>query len=72
MISSYKILGVEVDTSLDDINAIYKKLVMVLHPDKQLTEEAQRLGWTLEEKNQAFTQVRAAYKQILKTRKEAD
>ena len=68
----YTLLGVTPDTPIEDINAIYKQLLMVLHPDKGITEDAQRLGWTTEEKNKAFRQIRNAYKVILKTRKETD
>jgi hypothetical protein len=68
----YTLLGVTPETPIEDINAVYKKLLIVLHPDKGITEDAQRLGWTVEEKNKAFRQIRNAYKVILKTRKEMD
>lgn len=70
--SPYEILGVNPDDSIDEINAIYKKLVINLHPDKGLNEEAIKMGWTIEDKNRAFRQVRKAYKTILKSRKESD
>jgi curved DNA-binding protein CbpA len=70
--SPYEILGVSSDTSIDEINKLYKKLVISLHPDKGLSEEAIQMGWTVEEKNQAFRDVRKAYQTILKTRKDSD
>lgn len=71
-VSPYDVLGVSKDNSIDEINAVYKRLVIMLHPDKQMTAEALKMGWSVEEKNQAFREVRKAYQTILKTRKESN
>jgi curved DNA-binding protein CbpA len=71
-ISPYLILGVSEKDSLAQINVTYKKLLKVLHPDKQLTPEAIRLGWTVDEKNIAFLKIKDAYKQIVEDKKYTD
>ncbi len=71
-LTPYQILGASENDSITEINSIYKRLVMVLHPDKALTADAKRLGWSAEEKSEAFNQVRKAYKTILKERKESN
>jgi curved DNA-binding protein CbpA len=62
----FEILGVKPTDSMEHIETVYKKLIIVLHPDKAITSEARKLGWTEEEKNEAFENVRKAYK-ILKS-----
>jgi hypothetical protein len=71
-LTPYQILGTSPKDTLPVINAAYRSLVMVLHPDKALSVEAKKLGWSNEEKLEAFDQVRSAYKQILMERKESD
>jgi curved DNA-binding protein CbpA len=68
----YDILGVDKTNSISEINQVYKRLILLLHPDKDLTSEAKRLGWSREDKNIAFVKVRTAYKKILEEKKESD
>ncbi len=62
--SSYEVLGVKKTDSMEHINSVYKKLIRVLHPDKSLTFEAKKLGWTDDEKIEAFENVKKAYEYI--------
>lgn len=71
-LSPYEILGLSENNSIEEIHAVYRRLVLVLHPDKELTTEAKRLGWSREDKNEAFIKVRNAYKQILSERRESN
>jgi curved DNA-binding protein CbpA len=66
----YEILGLKQNASLPEISKVYKTLVLALHPDKALSSEAKKLGWTVEDKNHAFEQVHRAYKEILSTKQE--
>jgi len=70
--SPYEILGIDSSSDMKTINETYKKLIKLLHPDKSLTLEAKRLGWTPEEKHEAFMLVQEAYKDILESRKYTD
>lgn len=67
----YKTLGVKNTDTLDTIHKVYKKYITALHPDKALTTEAKKLGWTVESKFEAFTEVKDAYEKILILRKES-
>ena len=68
----YKVIGVKNNDTLDTIHVAYKKLIMVLHPDKSLSAEAKKMGWSINDKNEAFKSVKDAYDQILILRKESD
>jgi hypothetical protein len=68
-LTSYQILGVKQTDTIEHIDSVYKKLITALHPDKALTDEAKRLGWTNEEKINAFNNVRRAYKLIKESTK---
>lgn len=68
-ISPYQILGVQESDSTGQITATYHTMVKMLHPDRGLTIEARRLGWTDEEKNVAYMAVQDAYKTIMNERK---
>ena len=71
-ISPYQILGVQENDSLAQITATYRTMIKMLHPDRGLTIEARRLGWTDDEKNLAFIAVQDAYKTIVNERKYID
>ena len=72
IVDPYKVIGIKNTDTLDTIHSAYKKLIMVLHPDKALTTEAKKMGWTMSDKNEAFESVKKAYDQILIIRKESD
>jgi curved DNA-binding protein CbpA len=65
----YLILGVTNNDSMAEITSEYKRLLRILHPDKHLTQEARKLGWSVEDKNIAFQKVQKAYKKITLERK---
>jgi curved DNA-binding protein CbpA len=68
-LNPYEILGVSENDDLRTINAVYRTLITALHPDKSLTQNAIRLGWTNEEKLTAFITVKKAYDTIAKKHK---
>ena len=67
--SPYEILGVSETDPFDKITAVYRKLLLALHPDKQLTSKAKKLGWTKEEKIEAYNNVVDAYREIKENNK---
>lgn len=70
-ISPYQILGVKEDDSLSDITKVYKNLMRILHPDKSNTSGYQELNLSIEKRIEAFRNVKNAYTNILKYRKES-
>ncbi len=68
-LNPYQILGVSEDDDIRIINSTYRKLINLLHPDKSLTQAAIKLGWTDQEKLEAFNKVKKAYDTISKKHK---
>ena len=62
--SDYKILGVESDSSDDEIKKAYRKMAIKFHPDKvaQLGEEHQKAA------KEKFQQIQDAYEALKKRR----
>ena len=66
----YEILGVSEFDSLEHIESVYKKYLLLLHADKAHTQEAKNLSMGQEEKNQYLQLIRGAYTRIVSSRKE--
>lgn len=66
----YGILGVSENDSLEHIESIYKKFLLILHPDKAHTQEARNLNMGKDEKLQYLQLIRNAYKTIVSSKKE--
>lgn len=60
-ITPHHILGISPESSIHEVNAAYKSLILMLHPDKK-----SNIKWSPEEKKDAFIRVRKAYKDIVK------
>ncbi len=68
----FEILGTSSDADLQTIDKAYKKLILKLHPDKKLSEQAKKMGWTEQDKLEAFENVRKAYAFIKGHKKKMD
>jgi curved DNA-binding protein CbpA len=66
----YEVLGVKETDSLEHIESVYKKFMMLIHPDKANTKEARSLNMGKEEKIQYLQLIRGAYTNIVSSRKE--
>jgi hypothetical protein len=64
----YKILGVDPTITDEELKNEYSRLIKLLHPDKPLTTEAIKQGWTPESKLDAYFAVKNAYANILQLR----
>ncbi len=72
VLTSYQILGVSPETSLGEINATYRGLIMVCHPDKNNSADSRRLGLSDSEKAIMFETIQRAYKEIISQKKETN
>ena len=63
-LSPFDILGIEPTSDKYTISGAYKRMVLLVHPDKA---KSNGLGWTDEQCQEAFQKIRKAYKTIIKS-----
>ena len=59
-LSPFNILGIEETDNQDIITSAYRRMILMVHPDK-----AGKLGWSLSECTEAFQQIKNAYQTII-------
>jgi curved DNA-binding protein CbpA len=66
----YDILGVKETDTIEYITKIYNDFMIILHPDKQNTQQARSLNMSPDERVMYFQMIRKAYQEIINSKKE--